>query len=75
LRQIPALPVAPAVAAGRGSQGTNGGRSRIRADGFLDHEFIERRETYKTLKVFVFFAVVAAVLLIVTVYMRSWMLK
>jgi phage FluMu protein Com len=72
---IPALPVAPAADAGRSTRGAKARGSRIRADGFLDHEYNERKELYKTLRVLAFFVAVAAVVLVVTVYMRTWMLK
>ena len=71
LASIPALPIVPTTAHNRSKTGG----SRIRADGFLDHEYNERKELYKTLKVLAFFVAVAGVVLIVTLYMRTWMLK
>lgn len=50
-----------------------GGRGHVRADGYLDHNYTERKELYDTLRVLAVFAVVGAVILFVFLYMRQWM--
>ncbi len=52
-----------------------GGKGRVRADGYLAHEYNERRELFGTLRILVLFLAVAAVILFVILYMRQWMLK
>ena len=50
-----------------------GGKGRVRADGFLDHEYNERRELFGTLRVIAVSLAVLAVILFITLYMRQWM--
>lgn len=52
-----------------------GGRGHVRADGFLDHEYNERRELFGTLRVLAVSLLVAAVILFITLYLRDWMMK
>jgi hypothetical protein len=52
-----------------------GGRGHVRADGFLDHEYNERKELYGTLRVLAVSLLVAAVILFITLYLRDWMMK
>jgi xanthine/uracil permease len=49
------------------------GRGSVRADGFLDHEYNERRELFGTLRVIAVALAVLAVILCITLYMRQWM--
>jgi hypothetical protein len=56
-------------------QPITGGRGRVQADGFLDHEYNERKELFGTLRVLATFLAVAAVILFVTLYLREWMTK
>lgn len=49
------------------------GRGRVRADGFLDHDHVERKELYGTIKVIAVTLAVLAVILFVTLYMKQWM--
>ena len=51
------------------------GRGRMRADGYIDHDYSDRKELYGTLRVLAVFAAVGAVILLVFLYMRQWMLK
>ena len=78
MRELPGLaptsvPVHPAEAETRRRQGSKSGGNRIRADGYLDHEYNDRKELHRTIRVLAFFLAVGAILLIVTFYMRSWM--
>ena len=50
-----------------------GGRGRVRADGYLDREYTERRELFGTLRVLAVSLAVLAVILFVTLYLRQWM--
>ena len=50
-----------------------GGRGRVRADGYLDHEYNERRELFGTLRVLAVSLAVLAVILFITLYLRHWM--
>lgn len=50
-----------------------GGRGRVRADGFLDHDYGERKELYGTIKVIAVTLAVLAVILFVTLYLKQWM--
>jgi len=47
----------------------------MRADGYIDHDYSDRKELYGTLRVLAVFAAVGAVILLVFLYMRQWMLK
>lgn len=49
------------------------GRGRVRADGYQDHEYNERRELFGTLRVLAVSLAVLAVILFITLYMRQWM--
>ena len=56
----------------RSRAGSNSSRGRIRADGFLDHNFNERRELFGTLRVLAVALAVLAVILFVALYMKQW---
>lgn len=49
------------------------GRGRVRADGYLDREYGERKELYGTIKVLAVSMAVLAVILLVTLYFKLWM--
>ena len=55
----------------RRSQNVIGGRGRVRADGFLDHEYNERRELFGTLRVLAVSLAVLALILFVIFHMRK----
>jgi len=59
---------------GRNNRPRGGGstRGRIRADGFLDHDFNERREVFATLRVLAVALAVLAVILFITLNMKQW---
>lgn len=59
----------------RRRQTVTSGRGRMRADGYLDHEYGERKELFGTLRVLAVTLAVLAVILFVTLYMRQWMSK
>ncbi|WP_411826616.1 hypothetical protein [Luteolibacter sp. AS25] len=50
-------------------------KGRLSADGFLDHDYNEKRELHGTLKILAITLAVVAVILFVTVYMNQWMAK
>ena len=64
---------APKVSLDRRSQDVLAGRGRVRADGYLDHEYTERRELFGTLRVLAVSLAVLAVIFFVTLYLRHWM--
>lgn len=45
----------------------------MRADGYLDQEYGERKELYGTIKVLAVSMAVLAVILLVTLYFKLWM--
>lgn len=49
------------------------GRGRVRADGFLDQEYGERKELYGTIKVLAVSLAALAAILFVTLYLKQWM--
>ena len=49
------------------------GIGSIRADGYLDHDYHERREIVVTLRVMAVSPALLAVILFVTLYMKQWM--
>jgi xanthine/uracil permease len=55
------------------SQNVIGGRGSVRADGYLDHEYNERRELFGTLRVIAVSLAVLAVILFIALYLRQWM--
>lgn len=63
------------IAEGKGNspRSLDGGRGRIRADGYLDHDFNERRELSGTLRVLAVSLAVMAFIAIVILYMQQWM--
>lgn len=63
----------PKTSRRRRSENIISGRGRVRADGYLDHEFNERREMFGTLRVLAVSLAVAAVILLITLYLRHWM--
>jgi hypothetical protein len=64
-----------AAGASRRSRNNNatGGRRRVSADGYLDHEYNERRELFGTLRVLAVTLAVLAAILFVTLYLKHWM--
>ena len=63
----------PQTSRRRKSENVISGRGRVRADGYLDHEFNERRELFGTLRVLAVSLAVVAVILLITLYLRHWM--
>ena len=49
------------------------GKGRVRADGYLDHEFNERKELHTTIKILAVTLAVLAVILFITMYLKEWM--
>lgn len=70
---MPSVPMNPAEAEFLRKQGTKSGGTRIRADGYLDHEYNDRKELHRTIRVLAFFLAAGAILLIVTFFMRAQM--
>ena len=70
---MPAVPMNPAEAEFLRKQGTKSVSTRIRADGYLDHEYNDRKELHRTIRVLAFFLAAGAILLIVTFFMRAQM--
>lgn len=66
---------APVQAATRRRRKENviGGRGRVRADGYLDHEYNDRRELFRTLRLLAVSLAVLAVILFITLYLKQWM--
>ncbi|MDP4625225.1 MAG: hypothetical protein NWT08_08815 [Akkermansiaceae bacterium] len=50
-----------------------GGKGSIRADGYLDQDYGERKELYGTIKVLAVSLAVLAAILFVTLYLKQWM--
>ena len=57
----------------RRSRSVVSGRGRVRADGFLDQEYGERKELYGTIKVLAVSLAALAAILFVTLYLKQWM--
>lgn len=57
----------------RKSKSIVSGRGRVRADGYLDQEYGERKELFGTIKVLAVTLAVLAVILLVTLYLKQWM--
>ncbi|MEP2777132.1 MAG: hypothetical protein ABJQ29_14770 [Luteolibacter sp.] len=57
----------------RRSRSVVSGRGRIRADGYLDQEYGERKELYGTIKVLAVSLSVLALILFITLYMKQWL--
>lgn len=57
----------------RRSATVTSGRGRVRADGYLDHEYNERREMFGTLRVLAVSLAVLAVIMFIVLYMRHWL--
>ncbi|MFD2255723.1 hypothetical protein ACFSSA_03460 [Luteolibacter algae] len=64
----------PPVSSGRRRRGQSitSGRGTVRADGFIDHEFNDRRELFVTLRILAVSLAVIAVILFVTLYLKQW---
>ena len=78
IQDSPAKPLSgklaqPGVMRKRSHGNAIGGRGRVRADGYLDHEYTERRELFGTLRVLAVSLAVLAVILFITLYLRQWM--
>ncbi len=63
----------PAASAKRRSPTITGGKGRVRADGYLDHEYSERKELHATLRVMAVSLAVLAIIFFCILYMKEWM--
>ena len=59
----------------RRSPARSPGRGSIRADGYLDHDHLERKELFATLRVLAVTLAVLAVILFVILYMKQWTMQ
>ncbi|MGJ8632892.1 MAG: hypothetical protein ACSHX7_03150 [Luteolibacter sp.] len=67
-----ALP-AQSVKKKRCSQTVTSGKGRVRADGYLDHDYNDQRELVKTLRLVSICLTVIAVIFFVSLYMKQWL--
>jgi hypothetical protein len=57
----------------RRSASVTSGRGTVRADGFLDHGYNERREMFGTLRVLAVSLAVMALIMFIALYLRHWL--